>query len=355
MLNSSNVFFEGHVAGLPYVHGGALATALFRSKANDFIVNEQLSFSPSGEGEHAFITLKKTGLNTDSVAQTLAKFSAVKRRDVAYAGMKDRHAITTQTFSVYLPGIKDPDWSLLEDSTLKVMNVARHRKKLKKGAISANEFTITLRQCPVDREQLRQKVEKVSLMGVPNYFMEQRFGFSGHNLKQAFDIFSQHESFKSKRVKGLLLSAVRSFLFNNVLAQRVAAGTWNTAMEGDAFVLNGTRQFFVEEFIDEEIRQRIIEHDIHPSGPLFGIGSSAVFAAVKNIETSVFKENNVFCEGLIRENVDFSRRSLRVVPENLQLEMRDKETTQLSFKLPSGSYATAVLREIFDTKTDREL
>ena len=180
--------------------------------------------------------------------------------------------------------------------------------------------------------------------------MEQRFGRNGHNLLMAYDIFSKGEGFKSKRVKGLLLSAVRSYLFNSILSKRVADETWDKALSGDAFVLAGTRQFFVEENISENIVDRLECHDIHPSGALYGVGKAAIHSVVEDIEQLILKEHGVFCGGLVREKVTNSRRALRVLPKNMRIEDVNETTKQLSFELPSGSYATAVLRELFILK-----
>lgn len=331
------------------MHGGVVGKGVIRQCPEDFIVNEQLSFEPSGEGEHVFLQLKKTSLNTDSVAQTIAKFAKVKRMAVAYAGMKDRHAVTSQTFSIHLPGKELPNWKLLEEPAIKILNTTRHRKKLKMGAIKANDFCITIKDCDVDEQALSKKVTEIGRHGVPNYFMEQRFGYSGHNLTLAYQIFSQQESFKSKRIKGLMLSAVRSYLFNLVLAKRIINSSWDKALDGDVFILNGTRQFFVEKTIDDVIIDRLLCHDIHPSGPLYGVGETAVTGVVAKVERDVFNENAIFCDGLLREKVGVSRRALRVVPDNMVLEHIDETTKRISFCLPSGSYATAVLRELFDT------
>jgi len=342
--------FAHHVIQLPFAYGGAVGSGTFRCLPEDFIVNEQLSFEPSEEGEHVFLSIQKTALNTDDVAQTLARFASVKRRDVAYAGMKDRHARTTQTFSVHLPGKESPDWSELNSDNLKIIGISRHKKKLKTGAIKNNTFTITIKGCEIDEQAFRETFLNISKKGVPNYFMEQRFGRNGHNLLMAYDVFSKGESFKSKRVKGLLLSAVRSYLFNSILSKRVFDETWNKALSGEAFVLAGTRQFFVEESISEDIVDRLECHDIHPSGPLYGVGKATIHSIVEDIEQLVLKDHDVFCDGLVNEKVAGSRRALRVLPKNMCIEDVDETTKKLSFELPSGSYATAVLRELFILK-----
>ncbi|OUR86318.1 tRNA pseudouridine synthase D [Cycloclasticus sp. 44_32_T64] len=342
--------FETHVDDLPYAHGGPIGTGLLREQNEYFKVNESLTFEPSGDGEHVFLYIQKTALNTEDIVKRLAIHAELPRRSVSYAGMKDRHGVTKQWFSVHLPGKEGPDWYLLEDESLKIEHVTRHLKKLKRGTIKFNQFNIVVSQLNADKEQLADRSEQIKTFGVPNYFMDQRFGYLCQNIDRVYNLFSKGEAIKNKKMKSLLLSSARSFLFNKVLAERAADKNWDLAVEGDAFMLNGTRQFFKEDNISNEINKRLSEHDIHPTGPLFGQGEGAVASAVYELENNVFKENSIFCDGLIKERVDFSRRSLRVVPDDFKLDWLASDKLQLSFKLRSGSYATAVVRELLTIK-----
>ena len=343
--------FETHVDELPYAHGGPVGSALLREKNAYFKVNESLTFEPSGEGEHVFLYIQKTGLNTEDVVKRLAILAEVPRRSVSYAGMKDKHAVTKQWFSVQLPGKEGPDWHLLEDESLKIEQVTRHLKKLKRGTIKFNQFEIVVSQLNADKKQLLERAEQIRLFGVPNYFMDQRFGYLCQNIERVYSFFSKGEAIKNKKMKSLLLSSARSYLFNKVLAERADDKNWDLAVDGDAFMLNGTRQFFKEDSISSEINKRLSEHDIHPTGPLFGKGERTVADTVYALENDVFNENSIFCDGLLKERVEFSRRSLRVLPEDFTLVWLANNKLKLSFKLQSGSYATAVVRELLTTKS----
>ncbi|PHS71283.1 MAG: tRNA pseudouridine(13) synthase TruD [Cycloclasticus sp.] len=345
--------FAAHVEELAYAHQGPVSSGLIREKPEYFCVEEELSFEPSGEGEHVFLYVQKINLNTADIIKILAKHAGVTRRSVSYAGMKDRHAITKQWFSVQLPGQEGPDWSLLETPQIKVLQVTRHLRKLKRGAINSNGFEIVVSNLNVDTQAVNDQTEKIKQRGVPNYFMEQRFGYLCQNLSRAYSIFEKNQPIKDKKLKGLLLSSVRSYLFNLVLSQRVKSNTWDAAEEGDAFMLNGTRQFFQEALLSNELCARIKEHDIHPTGPLFGVGDSVVKQGVYDIEQRVYANNAIFCEGLIKVKLESSRRALRVVPEGLELNWLEDDKLQLCFKLPSGSYATAVIRELLTTSVQR--
>jgi tRNA pseudouridine13 synthase len=345
--------FTTHVQDLAYAHEGALGSGLLREKPEDFRVNEELSFQPSGEGEHVFLYIQKTNLNTEDIVKILAKHAGVTRRSVSYAGKKDRHAVTKQWFSVQLPGQEGPDWSLLETPQIVVLKATRHLRKLKRGAIQSNGFEITISNVNADVTAVNAQVDIIKKRGVPNYFMEQRFGYLCQNLSRVYSIFEKKQSIKDKQLKGLLLSSARSYLFNLVLSQRVINNTWDAAEEGDAFMLNGTRQYFQEALLSNELLARINEHDIHPTGPLFGIGDSVVKGVAYEIEREVFAGNAVFCAGLVKEKLDSSRRALRVIPEELELNWLEDGKLQLRFKLPSGSYATAVIRELLMTSVKR--
>lgn len=344
--------FNSHVEGLSYVDEKPLATGQLRTLAEHFCVEETLTFTPSGEGEHVFLYIKKTGLNTDDVVKILSKHADVSRRSVSYAGMKDRHAVTKQWFSVQLPGKEGPDWAALNNELLHVELVTRHLKKLKRGTIKYNTFTIVIANTVLDKQEVNEGISRIQRDGVPNYFMQQRFGYAYQNLERAYKCFERGDSIRNKKLKGLLLSSVRSFLFNQVLTQRVADNTWNKAIAGDTYMLSGTRQSFYEDDITDELQLRVTQHDIYPTGPLFGVSSEDI-DKTSEAECAVFSANSVFCNGLLKEKMEPARRSLRVVPEDLSCEFLDNEQLRLSFKLQSGSYATAVIRELIDVTVTR--
>tara|TARA_R110002095_G_scaffold90938_1_gene79415 strand:+ start:2672 stop:3712 length:1041 start_codon:yes stop_codon:yes gene_type:complete len=341
--------YQSHVEGLPYAHGAPVGSGVLRERAENFKVNEELSFEPSGEGEHVFLYIQKTGLNTEDVVKILAQYAGVPRSSVSFAGMKDRHAVTKQWFSVQLPGQSGPDWQQLNNADIQFERITRHTKKLKRGAIKFNQFEIIISQLDADRQFIEQRSESIIKLGVPNYFMQQRFGYLCQNLNRAYELFLKKQPIKNKKTRGLFLSSARSFLFNQVLAKRVSSHTWDQPLEGDVFVLDGSRQFFQNEAVSTDIQARMIEHDIHPSGPLFGSSESVVKYGVRESEEAVFSDNIVFCEGLKKQKVESARRSLRVVPQNLELIFLDNNRLQISFRLQSGSYATAVLRELVNT------
>ncbi|ORU89683.1 MAG: hypothetical protein A6F71_01610 [Cycloclasticus sp. symbiont of Poecilosclerida sp. M] len=347
---AKKVEYEQHVHNLSYANGKPACSGELKSAPSNFKVSEELSFEPTGKGEHAYLYIQKAGLNTDEVAQALAKFSSVPRKSVAYAGLKDKHALTKQWFSVHLAGQEGPDWDGFSVDDVRVIRSTRHERKLKTGALKSNQFAIILTNVLGDKNDLSSRVLKISEQGAPNYFMQQRFGFEANNLFLADRVFSNNEPIRSRRTKSLLLSATRSFLFNLVLSQRVKDKCWDKAVEGDVFILNSTRNYFECDELTQDILKRLEDGDIHPSGPLFGEGSAVVREQALMREEAIFSAHLNFCHGLKNQRVDFARRALRIIPNKFVSTWIDEETLQLSFELHSGSYATAVIRELINTE-----
>lgn len=313
------------------------------------MVTEQLSFAPAGDGQHVLLFIEKRGLNTDEVANQLARFADVRPVAVGYAGLKDRHAVTRQWFSVDLAGKPEPDWRNLDSDNIQVLEAARHSRKLKQGAVRANRFQITLRDADGDHDSLKQRLEWIRRYGVPNYFGEQRFGRHDANLKQAEKVFLQRDKTGRKRIsrhlRGIYLSAVRSFLFNQVVSRRVADKTWNQAIAGDVFMLDGSHSVFTVDAIDEEIIRRINDFDIHPTGPLWGDGAPMTRDDALAVENQSLEPHRAWREFLETTGMKRERRALRMKVAGLEWEWQSSNLV-LSFQLSSGCYATSVLREL---------
>jgi len=331
-------------APLPWAYGSPPLRAQLRSTPDDFRVEEVLGYDADGQGEHALLWVEKRGANTDWVSRELAKFAGVSQVAVGYAGMKDRHAVTRQTFSVQLAGKPDPDWSTFPHAEVKVLAATRHSRKLKRGALRGNRFVLVLRRVQGDREAAERVLQQIAKRGVPNYYGEQRFGREGGNVAQARAMFAGRRVERDKR--SFLLSAARSQIFNGVLAARVEKEAWDTPLDGEIWALAGSRSWFGPEPFNDVLAERLARLDIHPSGPLWGQGELPSKDAAGALEQSIAESYRDLAAGLVAARMDQERRPLRLVPTDLKWRWLDDEALELAFELPAGAYATVVVREL---------
>lgn len=339
-------------SALPYALGGPLGTGQLRVEPEDFQVQEIGICEPDGSGEHVWLWVRKRNANTEWVARQLARFAGVSPREVSYAGLKDRHAVTEQWFSIQLPGKADPDWQTTLIEGVEILRAQRHSRKLKRGALRGNRFRLRARAFNGNPETLTARVAVIVQRGVPNYFGVQRFGRGGQNLAAAAVMLRGEGPRIDRHVRGLYLSAVRSYLFNQVLAARVLAASWDRELAGDAIQLAGSRAWFIADGSDPTLEQRLADLDVHPTGPLWGRGPLATQAAAHELETSILSAYNDWCKGLERAGLEQDRRALRIAVPDLEIAWLDDTDVVVQFSLPSGCYATTVLRELIATQTD---
>jgi len=328
---------------LNYLYTEPQATGQLRSEMSDFKVFEKLPFEPCGEGEHLFVHIRKTGANTIVVARELAKYFKVKEGLVSYAGLKDRFAVTEQWFGIHLPGKAIYDLSDLAIDGVEVLCVKRHNKKLRIGALSGNRFELVLRNVSNTDEVLRRWAA-VSQFGVPNYFGEQRFGINGGNLERAKELF-QGKKVKDKKKRGMYLSAARSEIFNQIISKRIENNQFEVLNIGDVFMLSGTQSVFLADEIDDKITQRFQDKDIDLTASLWGAGDLMSQAESQVFEQQVADDYADFCQGLAKFGLKQERRRIRLSLTEGKIQS-EKDTITLSFFLPSGCYATTILREL---------
>jgi tRNA pseudouridine13 synthase len=333
-------------ADLPRAHGGPVGRGRLRERMEDFVVDEDLGFAPDGEGEHRLLRVRKTDANTEWVARQIAAFAGVPQQAVSWAGLKDRHAVTTQWFSVQTGIHGGPDWSALVADDFAVLEVHRHRRKLRPGALAGNRFRIRVRGLTGDSVDLVRRLDQVSRRGVPNYFGEQRFGRGEGNLHRAQALFAGEIRRPPRHQRGLWLSAARSQMFNQVLALRVERGDWDRPLPGDCMQLAGSRSFFAAEAIDPVLRARTMAGDLHPTGPLWGRGPQAAGGEAGQVEASALSGFEPWAQGLAAAGLDRERRALRLTVGDWSWGWACEDGLELSFSLPAGAYATAVLREL---------
>ena len=279
-----------------------------------------MGFEPGGEGEHLFLQIKKRDQNTQWVAGLLSKLAGIKRSDVSFCGLKDRFAVTTQWFSLYLPG-RELSSNHLQHDDFQILSMARHPKKLRRGMHSGNQFRLLLREFTALDEQfgeIEARLQKIALDGVPNYFGEQRFGHDCGNLQQAQSLIERNQLKGNRRGTGMILSAARSWLYNLVLAERIRRGNWSTPME----------------------------FETRPCAPLWGRGRSPAGGDLQLLEQEVLADWQSWCYALEHAGLKQERRATVLMADCLQWKRLEADQLELSFTLAAGGFATVVLREI---------
>ncbi len=334
-------------------HGPVSATARIRSKPEDFRVEEVLGFPADADGPHVLLTVEKRGANTHWVAGQLARHAGIPPREVGYAGLKDRNAVTVQHFTLNFDRKPEPDWNALPTDEFKVLKSERHRRKLKTGALQGNCFRLVLRDLSVPAQSLVPKLVAIQARGVPNYFGAQRFGRDGANIPRAHALLVERERIHDRKLFGLLLSTARSLIFNDLLSARVQAGHWDGALPGEIMMLDGSHSVFRATEADPELAGRLAAGDVHPTGPLWGHGELMSSDAVRELEEQAAAGRAGLAAGLARIGPDMARRALRLPVRQLSWQLEGADLI-LEFFLPAGAYATAVLRELVTTDQETD-
>lgn len=337
----------------------SILSADYKTHPEDFIVTEVLPIANNltGNGEHLWLFIQKCNINTTHLLELLAKATHIPIHDIGYSGLKDRHAITYQWVSLRLPKISNIDTitstinqSLQNHEYINITKFMWHNKKLNRGTHKSNQFCIILRNVIGNKLNIENSLKIIKKDGVPNLFGEQRFGNNGNNLEQAKTFLQKQISSKNPKRKysqkeSLFISSVRSFLFNEILKKRIENNTWNKAIIGDVFNLDGTHSLFKSD-IDANINHRIATGDIHATAPLFGISKKISASEMAlSLEQEVFNQSKhqIFINGLLKLGISSERRALRVLLKDFYWQWQNEDTLQLNFILPTGSFATSVL------------
>jgi tRNA pseudouridine13 synthase len=340
----------GRALDVPRAFGASLGTGRLRIEPEDFIVDEDLGFAPAGAGAHVLVRVRKRGANTEWVAGQIARHASCRPHDVGFAGLKDRHAVTTQWFSVPSPrgaayvGDTIARLAGAKGEGYEVLEAHAHAKKLPRGALAGNRFTIRVRDVAALDAAIATRIAAIASAGLPNFFGPQRFGRDGANLRKiAPDLSAVHP-----RERTYVLSAARSLVFNAVLAERVNDGSWCRLEPGDVANLDGTGSVFPVDAVDETLTNRVAALDVHPTGPMWGRGEPLSQGRVRDLEQRVGAELADACALVIAAGMNQERRALRLSVRELDWE-RQGEAVVVRFWLTKGSFATTVLRELFDT------
>jgi tRNA pseudouridine13 synthase len=330
--------------------GPPSASGTIRATPEDFEVEEILGFGASGAGPHVLLTVRKRGANTEWVARELARAAGCRPHEVGFAGLKDRNAVTTQAFTVPAGKRSPGSFAQLAGEGWEVLGASAHQRKLPRGALEGNRFSITVRGLRGDGEQLNERLARIARGGVPNYFGAQRFGRDAGNLERVLRAACAGAGGGSggRPDHGFMLSAARSVIFNAILAARVEAQDWNRLLPGDVANLDGRGSVFAVDAPDAELERRCAALEIHPTAPLAGEGESMARGAVLELEDSITARFPEALAVIRTERMQSERRALRLRVGEFASELQ-QDVLRLRFSLPAGSFATTVLREIIST------
>lgn len=340
---------------LNFLNGEPQQAGRLKAEFADFIVREELGYELAGEGEFVAVKVRKTNANSLFVGEKLAQFAGISDRNMSYAGLKDRHAVTEQWFCLHLAGKETPDFSTFSyegkaGESVEILEVTRHNRKIRVGALAGNHFELLLRDV-VENDDINARLANLQAVGFPNYFTEQRFGRDGHNLTQALRWANGEIKVKDRKKRSFYLSVARSEVFNLVVSQRIAEGKMAQVEVGDYLQLAGSHSFFEVKTEDlAESQQRLAEKDVCLTAPLIGENSLNLTAC--EAEKTIIEQHASLVALMKAERMGNARRAMLCQPQNLEWTF-EPAGLRLKFFLDSGSYATALVRELITlTETD---
>ena len=317
-------------------------TALLKAECADFVVKEQLGYDMSGDGEFVAVKVRKTDCNTLFVGEQLAKFAGISARNMSYAGLKDRKAVTEQWFSLQMPGQPTPDFSQFSLEGVEILDVTRHQRKIRIGSLQGNHFEILLRNAE-ETDELKVRLDFLAKNGFPNYFTEQRFGRDGNNLTQALRWANGEIKVKDRNKRSFYLSAARSDMFNLIVSKRIELNLAQQILVGDVLQLNGSHSWFVVDESEDlaQLQQRLVQQDVLLTAPLIGEEEKSAV----DFEHEIFAQHQALFALMRQERMKAARRPILMHPQHFQWQF-EPNGLRLQFALPAGSYATALIREL---------
>ncbi len=346
VLNLSSLQLPYSTDELPGI-GGEL-----RATPEHFVVEEVPLYEPQDEGEHLFVNLTKVGLTTRDVQQQLARLFALTPGDIGYAGLKDKQARTTQSFSIFIgrkPAsfVDEAAQRIVKQLPVTVNWVRLHKNKLRPGHLLGNRFQITVSALQLPLPEIEQRTlaiaQQLLAQGLPNYFGPQRFGLNGDNVEKGRVLLLGTQRGGEPWLRRLLISGYQSWLCNQYLVRRVEQGGFHQLLAGDVAKKYATGGMF--DVIDPAVEQpRYSSHEISFTAPMFGAKMWAAKGDAGALEAQILAEAEITAEHLHKAKIEGTRRLGRLLLTDLQSQVGENTLT-LRFFLPKGAFATTVLRE----------
>ena len=333
-------------ADLPPLTHTPRTGGVLRSVPADFQVDELPLYSPSGEGEHLYLHLRKTGHTTAHVLRELAGQLGLRPQQIGVAGLKDRHAVTTQWLSVPLSAGRRLERFGLEG--VEILETGRHGNRLGMGHLLGNRFTVRVREAAGSAPAALVTLERLSTLGIPNYFGPQRFGLGGLNAEEGLRVLRGESRLRDPAVRRFLVSSVQSLVFNRFLALRLERGLFDGLLSGDMAKKHDTGGVFeVEDAAAETPRAR--RGEVSATGTLFGRKVRPLQREAGELERGALSAFGLTPEVFAERKGD--RRLTRIFASDTGVEPEDDGYT-VRFSLPRGSFATSLLRELTGSDLD---
>ncbi|MBX2999894.1 MAG: tRNA pseudouridine(13) synthase TruD [Caldilineaceae bacterium] len=353
-MPNTNTFQPELILDLPYISaalpgiGGQL-----RSSPDHFIVEELPLYEPIGEGQHLYVNLTKETLTTRDVQRQLALLFKVANAEVGFAGMKDKYARTTQTFSINVGHIDDQFVAdaferIQTNLPVQVHWTKLHRNKLKAGHLLGNRFTIVISDLRIPAgealAQAQAVVDCIKARGLPNYYGPQRLGQQGSNVSRGLGVITGNLDVRDRWLRDLLKASVQSYLCNRYLARRVEDGLFDQLLVGDVAKKYDTGGLFAVEDLDAE-QPRYERKEISFTAPIYGPKMWITDGPAGEYEAAILADHGLTLEQMGKARLTGTRRLGRLLFPDLEIRTGERGL-ELSFSLSKGAFATTVLREV---------
>lgn len=317
-----------------------------KATPDDFEVDELPSYEPCGTGEHVYLWVEKRGMGPEHLSRTIAQRLGTHVGAVGTAGLKDRHAVSRQWVSV--PADVEHRLKHLDGDGLKVLKVSRHTNKLKPGHLRGNRFSVLIRDADMSKQDAATAVlARIERDGVPNFYGPQRFGRDGSTATLGFQCLAGTQPTRLRPfVYKFALSAAQSVLYNEYLARRLVDNYYRTVLTGDVMMKWPAGGMFVADNGDVE-QLRFDARETVTGGPMFGTRTFAAKADAAAREDEVLAHFGLSAATFagFGKLMGGTRRHNQVYPGGLESTW-GPDGLRLAFSLPSGCYATVLLREV---------
>jgi tRNA pseudouridine13 synthase len=351
---------------LPYLTSDLAGTGgVLRSRDEDFVVDEELPYAASGDGDHVFVRIEKRGMTSPEAARVIARTLGIAERDIGIAGMKDRRAVTRQWLSLPPRSVAGPEQAVAlalpdaaGDAYLRILEAHRHPHKLRTGHVRANRFVLRVRDAGADAAVRAQAVLTALAQppGAPNWYGEQRFGRDGDNAARGLALVTGARALgRDRRLDRLMVSALQSQLFNDWLVARLADGLYRTVIAGDLLHKRGGGMFASDDPVTDTAR--LVAGELVVTGPMFGdrMRQPTEASPAAEREAAILARHGLAPTAFatVRAIAEGTRRDATIEVGEVAISAVDGTTVEVGFTLPGGAYATTVMREIMKEPAPR--